>query len=181
MITQELLDKIENAPIVFGLRAQGKLDAVRQARAAGKSWEQVGKLIGWEPRAAALHFRWANHAPLPAESELDAAHAIGCIAGIPVDKVAADLGGKRPETAKGIAAGLALYGMNLEPPKLVKIARGKPYPKKPGIVKVIASPSYRTLEFHWAAWDGREFFDPPEKKPRSWIGGIATAILFVRQ
>jgi len=39
--------EIENARVAFGLRAQGRMATVEQMRSEGKSWDEIGKAIGW--------------------------------------------------------------------------------------------------------------------------------------
>lgn len=42
----------------FGLRQQGHIETVRQMRAEGKSWEEIGKRIGWQGNAVEKDFTW---------------------------------------------------------------------------------------------------------------------------
>ena len=44
--------EIANAKIAFGLRQQGHLPTVERMLADGKSWEEIGKAIGWCPITA---------------------------------------------------------------------------------------------------------------------------------
>lgn len=45
------LKKLMRTPIRFGLRAQGHFDKVTQMRKDGRSWEEIGREIGWTPEA----------------------------------------------------------------------------------------------------------------------------------
>jgi hypothetical protein len=49
-----------NAPIVFGLRAQGHIPTVERMLAVGASWDEIGKAIGWTADAAEQHYAWAK-------------------------------------------------------------------------------------------------------------------------
>jgi hypothetical protein len=40
----------------FGLEAQGHIPTIEKALAEGKTWEEIGKLIGWCPVTAKKHF-----------------------------------------------------------------------------------------------------------------------------
>jgi len=44
--------ELPNVPILFGLRAQGKLETVERMVREGRSWEEIGDEIGWAPDAA---------------------------------------------------------------------------------------------------------------------------------
>jgi hypothetical protein len=45
------LDEFD-APILFGLAAQGHIPIIEKMLAQGKDWNDIGKAIGWMPRAA---------------------------------------------------------------------------------------------------------------------------------
>lgn len=51
-----LLARISELPVAFGLRAQGHLPTIEQMLAAGKTWEEIGRAIGWCPRTAEEYF-----------------------------------------------------------------------------------------------------------------------------
>lgn len=42
-----ILDLLGDAPIVFGLRAQGHIPTVERMLAEGATWDEIGKEIGW--------------------------------------------------------------------------------------------------------------------------------------
>lgn len=48
--------KLLDAPVRFGLRAQGHFDTVLQMRKDGRSWEEIGREIGWIPEAVERFF-----------------------------------------------------------------------------------------------------------------------------
>lgn len=49
----EVFDILKNAPILFGLRAQGHLPTVERMIAEGASWDEIGRAIGWTGDAVA--------------------------------------------------------------------------------------------------------------------------------
>lgn len=51
----ELLDGA-GMQIKFGLRQQGHMDTVRAMLDEGKSWEEIGKVIGWHGPTAQRFF-----------------------------------------------------------------------------------------------------------------------------
>lgn len=51
----KLLDEA-GVKVAFGLYQQGRLPRVFEMMVAGKSWEEIGKAIGWDPDAARRHF-----------------------------------------------------------------------------------------------------------------------------
>jgi hypothetical protein len=53
---------LENATVVFGLQAQGHIPTITEALAIGKSWDEIGKLIGWDPATAKEHWGWYQEA-----------------------------------------------------------------------------------------------------------------------
>ena len=59
----DALEKLLNAPVLFGLRAQGKFDLVDRMVKEGKSWEDIGRAIGWMPDAVRKHYEWAKEKP----------------------------------------------------------------------------------------------------------------------
>lgn len=50
-------DALLNAPVVFGLKAQGHLPTIGRMLGQGKTWEEIGKAIGWCPDTAKEHYR----------------------------------------------------------------------------------------------------------------------------
>jgi hypothetical protein len=50
------LKKLMRTPVAFGLRAQGHFDTVMQMRKDGRSWEEIGREIGWTPEAVERFF-----------------------------------------------------------------------------------------------------------------------------
>lgn len=62
----ELAELLDNAPIVFGLRAQGKLPTIEKMLSDGASWDEIGKAIGWCPKTAQEHWQRAAVAELAA-------------------------------------------------------------------------------------------------------------------
>lgn len=46
---EHVLAKVE---VRFGLRAQGKLETVGEMLAEGRSWEDIGRAIGWDGETA---------------------------------------------------------------------------------------------------------------------------------
>lgn len=64
---KDLCDLLEGAgaTIAFGLRQQGKLDIVTDMIADGASWEEIGRAIGWCPKAARRDWLWHVKNPRP--------------------------------------------------------------------------------------------------------------------
>lgn len=52
----ELMKKLLNAPIAFGLRAQGHLPIVNKMVDDGKTWQEIGQKIGWDPDTARRYY-----------------------------------------------------------------------------------------------------------------------------
>lgn len=50
--SESLSDDLLNAPVLFGLRQQGHLQAVGRMLADGQNWDEIGTQIGWEPETA---------------------------------------------------------------------------------------------------------------------------------
>jgi hypothetical protein len=48
---------IPDVPVVFGLRAQGHIPTVRAMLRAGRSWEEIGREIGWDGDTARRDWR----------------------------------------------------------------------------------------------------------------------------
>ena len=46
------MKELLNQPVLFGLRAQGHLPIIEKMLAEGASWEEIGKVIHWEPATA---------------------------------------------------------------------------------------------------------------------------------
>lgn len=64
--TEALMEAVLNAPVQFGLVQQGHVPTIKAALAQGKTWEEIGAIIGWEPDTARRHYE-ALH--LPKENE----------------------------------------------------------------------------------------------------------------
>jgi len=64
---QELPDEILNAPVKFGLVAQGHIPTIDRMLAEGKDWDSIGKDIGWQPTTAKQHFERYDYARLQTE------------------------------------------------------------------------------------------------------------------
>ena len=54
---EEAKEILGNLPIRFGLRAQGHLPKIEQMLKEGKSWEEIGAAILWDPATAERHYR----------------------------------------------------------------------------------------------------------------------------
>lgn len=52
-----LLAALDGAPVVFGLRAQGHIPTVRAMLRAGRSWDEIGREIGWDGDTARRYWR----------------------------------------------------------------------------------------------------------------------------
>jgi hypothetical protein len=52
------MDILMNAPVLFGLARQGHLPTIERMLAAGATWEEIGKEIGWCPETAKEHYEW---------------------------------------------------------------------------------------------------------------------------
>lgn len=55
-ISHDLDEALLNAPIVFGLKAQGHLPKIQQMLSEMKSWEEIGNEIGWCPTTAREYY-----------------------------------------------------------------------------------------------------------------------------
>lgn len=72
-------DEILNAPVVFGLAAQGHIPTVERMLAEGRSWDEIGDVIGWCGNAVERF--WGYHL-----SSVERAKA----AGLPLSPVKSD-------------------------------------------------------------------------------------------
>ena len=45
-----------NVRVLFGLKAQGHIPTIERMLAAGDSWNEIGKAIGWDPETAKQHY-----------------------------------------------------------------------------------------------------------------------------
>ena len=52
------IPELKNAPMLFGLEAQGKIPVIERMLASGASWEEIGRAIGWCPETAERHYSW---------------------------------------------------------------------------------------------------------------------------
>jgi len=55
-----LCPELLNAPVLFGLRQQGKLDRVRQMVDEGETWEDIAAEIGWTADAVERMYGMEN-------------------------------------------------------------------------------------------------------------------------
>lgn len=46
--------------VEFGLEAQGCRGTIERMLADGADWQAIGKAIGWAPKTAEQHWRWAQ-------------------------------------------------------------------------------------------------------------------------
>lgn len=54
---------LERQPVLIGLAAQGHLGTVRSMLAAGRSWDEIGVAIGWDPGTARRWFEMSEGSP----------------------------------------------------------------------------------------------------------------------
>lgn len=47
---------ILNAPVLFGLVAQGHIPTIERMLADGRDWDYIGGAIGWMPETAKEHY-----------------------------------------------------------------------------------------------------------------------------
>jgi hypothetical protein len=75
MSDDELKQILDNAPIVFGLKAQGHVPAIE--RILAEAWEKIGNEIGWCPKTAREHYErhTASDRLIEAEREIAALRA----------------------------------------------------------------------------------------------------------
>lgn len=52
------INHIFNVPFVFGLKAQGHVPTIEAMLSEGKTWDEIGKKIGWCPKTAQKHWGW---------------------------------------------------------------------------------------------------------------------------
>ncbi len=56
MTDDELQAILDNAPVRFGLVAQGHIPKIEQMLVQGESWASIGRAIGWCPKTAKEHY-----------------------------------------------------------------------------------------------------------------------------
>ena len=56
MTDDALKEALDNAPVVFGLRAQGHIPTIQRMLSEGKTWDEIGEVINWEPATARRHY-----------------------------------------------------------------------------------------------------------------------------
>ncbi len=56
MSDDEMMQVLLKAPIAFGLKAQGKLETVREMRLKGAGWAEIAKAIGWNLKTTRDHY-----------------------------------------------------------------------------------------------------------------------------
>lgn len=47
-----------NLPVHFGLVAQGHIPTIERMLAEGRTWSEIGAVIGWMPETAEKHYGW---------------------------------------------------------------------------------------------------------------------------
>jgi len=52
MTWDKFLDNWGNKPMSFGLKAQGHIPTIETMLSHGKSWDEIGEVIGWHPETA---------------------------------------------------------------------------------------------------------------------------------
>ena len=53
-----LWEAILKSKPVFGLQAQGHIPTIETMLSQGRTWEEIGKKIGWCPKTAQKHWGW---------------------------------------------------------------------------------------------------------------------------
>jgi hypothetical protein len=55
---EELIEAIEKSGcrVAFGLRNQGHYEKVTKMREEGKSWAEIGRVIGWDGETVRKHY-----------------------------------------------------------------------------------------------------------------------------
>lgn len=51
-MTSERPEDILNVPVLFGLEQQGHIPTIQRMLGEGKSWDEIGREIGWCPETA---------------------------------------------------------------------------------------------------------------------------------
>lgn len=59
---EEALQHIENIRVCFGLRSKGHLPTIEKMLKENKSWEEIGKEIGWCPKTAEKFYEMESNA-----------------------------------------------------------------------------------------------------------------------
>ena len=57
MTNEEAWEILLNAPVRFGLVAQGHIATIEAMLAEGQGWEAIGDKIGWCPKTAEEHYQ----------------------------------------------------------------------------------------------------------------------------
>ncbi len=55
---KDIPPELKNAPMLFGLEAQGHIPTINRMLKAGASWEEIGRAIGWCPKTTEEHYGW---------------------------------------------------------------------------------------------------------------------------
>ena len=66
MSPEQELDKLlqeSGVQIKFGLRAQGHIPTIHRMLSEGKSWEDIGRVIHWDPKTAERWFKRFSEPP----------------------------------------------------------------------------------------------------------------------
>jgi hypothetical protein len=61
-----LEDALDNAPVVFGLIAQGHIPTIEKMLTQSKTWKEIGDAIGWDGGTAEQHYQWYAESRLKA-------------------------------------------------------------------------------------------------------------------
>jgi hypothetical protein len=62
-LAMQLMEKVLDVPIAFGLRAQGHIPTIERMLADGADWDRIGIAIGWCPKTAKEHWERIVAAP----------------------------------------------------------------------------------------------------------------------
>ena len=54
-------DHLLNVPVAFGLRAQGHIPTIKHMLSLGKTWDEIGAAINWDPETARAFYARENH------------------------------------------------------------------------------------------------------------------------
>ena len=57
-MSDQVIDELMNTPVRFGLYQQGHIPVIERMLADGRTWEDIGKKIGWCPETAKEHYMW---------------------------------------------------------------------------------------------------------------------------
>ncbi|MBI4596350.1 MAG: DUF5131 family protein, partial [Candidatus Tectomicrobia bacterium] len=57
-LLKDILEHLGRQPVLFGLGQEEKLKLVEKMLIEGKSWDEIGKAIGWDGPTAKEHYEW---------------------------------------------------------------------------------------------------------------------------